>query len=60
MGAMALRVDLPEAHENLAIAYLYVARYQEAIVSLQEVIRLKPKLPRPHKLLGLAYLVLDE
>lgn len=58
--AIALNGELEQAHENLAIAYLYTGHYTEAVDRLQGAIRIKPELPRPHKLLGLAYLVLDE
>jgi TonB family protein len=40
--------------------YLYTGHYSDAITSLQEAIRLNPALPLAHKLLGLAYLVVDE
>ena len=58
--AIRLKPGLAEAHENLGIAYLYKARYKEAIDCLLEAIRLAPDLPRPHKLLGLAYLVVHD
>ncbi len=58
--AIRLNPEMTEAHEELGIRSLYKQDFAEAINRLLRVVELDPDRPRPHKLLGLAYLILDQ
>ena len=57
--ALRIHPDFPEAHNNLACAYIYFKEYEKALAELQQVIAINPNLDTPYNNLSLVFLSLE-
>jgi len=57
--AVRIFPDFPEARNNLACAYIYLKKYEKALVELRQAIAINPNLDTPHNNLSSVFFSLQ-
>jgi len=57
--AVRIYPDFPEAHNNLACAYIYLREYEKALAELRQVIAINPNLDTPYNNLSSVFFSLQ-